>query len=55
MASKAKWKKGINSYLCHFGLKSKGRGTKRVDFYTSSDRQKIKQQTKNQAMEENND
>lgn len=46
MASKAKWKKGINSYLWHFGLKSKGKGAKRVDFYTPSDRQKIKRQTR---------
>lgn len=46
MASKSKWKKGINSYLWHFGLKSKGKGIKRVDFYTPSDRQKIKRQTK---------
>ena len=46
MASKAKWKKGINSYIWHLGLKSKGKGDKRVDFYTPSDRQKIKRQTR---------
>lgn len=46
MASKAKRKKGINSYLWHLGLKSKDRKNKRVDFYTPSDRQKIKRQTR---------
>ena len=46
MASKAKWNKGINSYIWHLGLKSKGKGDKRVDFYTPSDRQKIKRQTR---------
>lgn len=46
MASKSKVKKGINSYLWHLGLKSKNRKNKRVDFYTPSDRQKIKQQTR---------
>ena len=52
MASKKKKKKGINSYLWHFGLKSKGRGIKRVDFYTSSDRQKIKRQTRESIKEQ---
>ena len=46
MASKAKRKKGINSYIWHLGLKSKGKGAKRVDFYTPSDRQKLKKQVK---------
>lgn len=46
MASKSKVKKGINSYLWHLGLKSKDRKDKRVDFYTPSDRQKIKRQTR---------
>lgn len=46
MASKSKRKKGINSYIWHLGLKSKGKGAKRVDFYTPSDRQKLKKQVK---------
>lgn len=46
MASKSKVKKGINSYLWHLGLKSKNRKNKYVDFYTPSDRQKIKRQTR---------
>ena len=46
MASKAKRNKGVNSYMSHLGLKSKGKGIKRLDFYTPSDRQKLKRSAK---------
>lgn len=48
MASEAKKKKAKNSYIYNGGMKSKRfdgdrfQGNKRVDYYTSSDRQQLK-------------
>ena len=46
MSSEAKKNKARNSYIYNGGMKSKKKGIKRIDFYTASDRQKIKKEAR---------